>query len=286
MTRPRVGIADAEDPRVLEAAAVLAGLGQVAPVLVGPSTAAPLPGVEHETPAPGTTSVEHLAHMVASGALAAGVGGSLSTSAQTLRAGIRALRPQGRPSGLVSACFALGRDGDWVTYSDCVVSPEPDAHQLATIAADAADHHQRTFGDEPRVAMLSFSTRGSASHPRVALVQEATRLLRQRRPDLPVDGEVQFDVAVDAEVAARKAPASRIAGRANVLVFPSLEAANIAYKVAERVGGLQALGSFVLGLTRPWADLSRGCSVDDITATVTLLGRAVTADEMTPAPAG
>ena len=269
----RVGLADGQDPRVQEAARRLAAGGEVTPVLVG-ADLPDLPGVDQIVPPAETSAVEHLAGMLEGSGLVAGVGGSVTTSADVVRAGIRHLGT----GGLVSGAFAI-QDGDgWKTYADCVVVPTPDAAQLAVIAATAADHHRALFGETPRVAMLSFSTGGSAVHPRVALVREATRLLHAARPDLLAEGEVQYDVAVDCEVAARKAPGSRVAGRANVLVFPSLEAANIAYKVAERTGGSRALGSFLLGLSRPWVDLSRGCSVDDIVDTVLLLGRG------TPAP--
>jgi phosphotransacetylase len=280
----RIGLADARDPRVVEAAGRVAATGIAIPVLVGAEAVDVPEGAELVVPEPGVTDVEHLADLVAQGRLAAGVGGSLTPSAEVVRAGIRRLR--GTRAGLVSGCFAIGRPGAWTTYADCVVVPAPDAAQLAEIAASAADHHARTFGEEARVAMLSFSTAGSAVHPRVALVQEATQLLRVARPDLRVDGEVQFDVAVDPTVAARKAPTSDVAGAANVLVFPSLEAANIAYKVAERVGGATALGSFVLGLDRPWVDLSRGCSVGDIVATVSLLARAADAERAPESIAG
>lgn len=279
----RIGLADAHDPRVLEAAGRIAAAGHVIPVLVGGDASCTPRGAVHVETSIEMSAIDHLAGLVSDGDVAAGVGGSLTSSAQVLRAGIRRLR-RGQ---LVSACFAIGRpDGEWSTYADCVVVPDPDAGQLAEIAASAAEHHVRTFGQPARVAMLSFSTAGSATHPRVALVQEATRLLRLQRPDLLVEGEVQFDVAVDPVVAARKAPGSAVAGAANVLIFPSLEAANIAYKVAERVGGATALGSFVLGLARPWVDLSRGCRVEDIVATVDLLARSVGAERAAAPIAG
>jgi phosphate acetyltransferase len=270
--RPRIGLVDADDPRVREAAARLAdGAHELAPVLIGGDALDPSLGVEQLSPPPGVQAVDHLASLVARGELDAGVGGSVTTSAEMLRTGLRRLRGD----GLVCGCFLIRDRLAWRSYADCVVVPVPDAPQLAQIAASAADHHRRVFDEEPRVAMLSFSTAGSATHPRVSHVQQATELLRGSRPDLAVVGEVQFDVAVDPVVAARKAPGSDVAGSANVLVFPSLEAANIAYKVAERVGGATALGSFVLGLSRPWVDLSRGCSADDIVATVNLLARSV-----------
>lgn len=270
--KPRIGLADADDPRVREAAVRLAAEHSVAePVLIGGDRLDPSLGV-HQLCSPGEMqAVDYLAELVATGELDAGVGGSMTTSTDMLRAGLGRLRGE----GLVCACFVIRDRLAWRTYADCVVVPAPDVEQLAQIAASAADHHQRIFDEEPRIAMLSFSTAGSASHPRVTHVQDATHLLRQSRPDLRVVGEVQFDVAIDPVVAACKAPGSDVAGSANVLVFPSLEAANIAYKVAERVGGATALGSFVLGLKRPWVDLSRGCTADDIVATVNLLAHSV-----------
>lgn len=269
----RIGMADAYDTRVLEAASRIAAQGSVSPVLVGVEPGEGPAGAEVLTPPAGEPGVEFLAAKLAASDLVAGVGGSVSTSSDVLRAGIKYLRS----NALVSGCFAVRHRARWMTFGDCVVIPEPTAEQLAQIAADAADHHRRMFAEEPRVAMLSFSTGGSSAHPRVEKVRQATLLVRAARPELVVDGEVQFDVAVDAEVAARKAPDSPVAGRANVLVFPSLEAGNIAYKVAERIGGARALGSFVLGLRKPWVDLSRGCSVDDIVETVALLAGAVRA---------
>jgi phosphate acetyltransferase len=152
------------------------------------------------------------------------------------------------------------------TYADPAVVPDPNAEQLATIAIAGADAHRGMLGEEPRVAMLSYTTHGSASHAAVDKVPDAVKNLRDRRPDIAVDGEFQFDVAVDAAVAARKCPGSTVAGSANVFVFPNLDAGNIAYKITERLAGARAIGSFVLGLRRPWVDLSRGCSVDDIVA--------------------
>ncbi|MEV6982697.1 phosphate acyltransferase [Sphaerisporangium sp. NPDC051017] len=265
---------DATDRRVLDAAAIVRDAG-IVPVLVRPdctrtsSLGNVAPGIE--TVDPGDTDpLAFLARYVRSGAADAGIAGSLSTSASVIRAGIRGLGA----TGLVTGCFLIDQGGAAVTYADCSVVPDPTAEQLAEIAAAAADHHRALTREVPRVAMLSFSTGGSAEHPAVEKVRRATALVRRLRPDLTVEGELQFDVAVDPGVGSRKLPTSEVAGRANVLVFPSLDAGNIAYKVAERVGGARAIGSFVLNLSAPWADVSRGCSTADLADTARLLARA------------
>lgn len=157
-----------------------------------------------------------------------------------------------------------------VTFADCAVLPDPTPEQLAEIACLAADHHHRLTQEVPHVAMLSFSTRGSAKHAAVDKVQEATRLARERRPDLHIDGEMQADAALVPDVGRRKCRDSVVAGHANVLVFPNLDAGNIAYKLVQRTAGAAAIGPMLQGLRRQANDLSRGCTSEDVVDTATV----------------
>jgi phosphate acetyltransferase len=206
------------------------------------------------------------AMMVREGIVDASVAGSTASTADVMRAGIQIV---GMPQGIsiVSSFFLMVFPEKNYSFADCAVVPNPDAAQLADIAISTADNHKKLTGEEPFIAMLSFSTKGSAEHELIDKVRTATTLVQQKRPDLNVDGELQFDAAVIESIGVKKAPGSKVAGKANVLVFPDLQAGNIAYKIAQRWGKAEAVGPMVQGLRKPFFDLSRGASVDDIVNT-------------------
>jgi len=193
----------------------------------------------------------------------AGISGSLATTAEVLRAGLKGLGLHPGQS-LVSSIFLMEWPDRVYTFGDCGVNPAPNSSQLAQIAIDSADTHRLLTGQSPRVAMLSFSTKGSADHAEVSLVRDALAQVRKLRPDLAIDGELQFDAACVPDIASRKAPGSPVAGNCNVYIFPNLSAGNIAYKITERLGGAKATGPVLQGFARPWLDLSRGCNSEDI----------------------
>ena len=300
--RPIIALSEGADPRVIAGALAADSAGIASPILIGPATEVERAltaagGEENEhlkihDPATSDRTVglaevfyqrrkhkgitqeaaaeavknplTYAALLVQTGQAHGTVGGAVATTSDVVRAALQVI---GKAEGvkLVSSCFLMfPPHSHAMVYSDCGLVIEPDAHELSEIAAMAAQSCRDLLQQDPKVAMLSFSTKGSAAHASVSKVQQATELTRKAHPSLSIDGELQFDAAFDADVGAAKAPASQVAGAANVMVFPNLDAGNIGYKITQRMGGAIAIGPILQGLAKPANDLSRGCTSEDV----------------------
>lgn len=302
MASKRIVFPEGEDPRIVKATAHLEEAGIVTPILLGAPDRVRDKADEEGVRLPHTikivdptrserrqTYARHLFQrrknrgltysealgqvedelyfgneMVAGGDADGCVAGAAHATPDVVRAAIH-VHGTAPDSVIVSSLFLMILpDGRPLTYADCGVMPAPDSEQLASIGIDAARNHQFLTGEAPFIAFLSFSTKGSAEHPSVDAVQEAVAIAQSKASDLAIDGELQFDAAFDPDVGRSKAPDSSVAGKANVFVFPDLNAGNIGYKITQRIGGAEAFGPILQGLARPANDLSRGCDWEDV----------------------
>jgi phosphate acetyltransferase len=281
--KARIVLCEGEDPRVQAAAATLRQGGVVEPIVLGGSALDPAGDprlnriaryLRERRPDRIRDGVHALdlaaeplhfgATLVALGEAEGCVAGATCTTGDVVRAALWAIGTAPGVSLVSSSFYMIMPDESVLTFTDCAVVPEPTPGQLAEIALAAARDRAKLVGDSPRVAFLSYSTRGSAKGPHVARVQEAAAHFHQLAPNIVADGELQADAALSQDVGERKAPGSPVAGKANVLVFPDLDAGNIGYKLVQCLAGAVAIGPILQGLARPMADLSRGATPDDI----------------------
>ncbi len=292
---------EANDPRILKAAAILKQKKLVEPVLLGNEAEIKKLASEHSADIDGIVIIDPAvsdkneayadeyfqlrkhkgmtleqaveivkqplffgALMLRAGEAAGAVAGSLSPTADVMRAAFQVVGMAEGIKAVSSSFIMVMPDGKALTFGDCAVIPNPDEQQLASIAISSAKTHEGLVGSEPNVAMLSFSTKGSAKHEDADKVIAATAIVKELAPNLNVDGELQFDAAYVEAIGQKKSPGSPVAGKANVFIFPDLDAGNIGYKITQRLAGAEAVGPVVQGLAKPFNDLSRGCSVEDI----------------------
>lgn len=312
---PRIVLSEGEDPRIIEAAIRATADGLARTLLIGDEAKirglfAGRPGSERigildpmrstKTESYAQTYFELRKHkgvdieaarkamqsglgfaamMVRQGDADGTIGGAVATTADTVRTAFQIIGKQPAADS-VSSFFIMMLKEPYsrpVLFADCALIVLPTSEQLASIAISSAASFKAVTGEEPRVAMLSFSTKGSAQDESVDRVRSAVDMIKAKEPGLIVDGEIQFDAALIPDIQKRKAPGSPLDGPANVFVFPSLEAGNIGYKIAERIGGADALGPVLQGLAKPANDLSRGCSADDVYQLIGITGAQVAA---------